>query len=313
MWSRRRLLSCAALTLTVTASFAELAGQQGEPRVETTIRRTEPGRRVANIRMNVNVTLVPVTVSDSLNRPITGLTRERFRLLENGIEQKITSFGVEDGPVSLGLLFDSSGSMKSRIGASVEAMKYVFQAATPGDEYFLIEFNDRPQLLSSFTTNSDDIYQRLGLVQAKGWTALLDAVALGTNRMKAARNRRKVLLVLSDGNDNNSRFSDSEVKGMVMEADLLVYSICLNYRPRLLQRLAEETGGKVLVARNVRELPEVVQRLSAEIRSHYLLGYSPQNSLHDGKYRRVKVELIQEPGTPALNAAWRRGYYAPGE
>ena len=313
MWSRRALIGAMVLG-GVVFSFSTAAGQVGGPKVETPLRGTgSADRRATNIRMNVKVALVPVTVSDALNRPITGLPQERFRLLEDGIEQRITSFCVEDGPVSLGLLFDSSGSMKNRIGASVEALKYVFQASTPGDEYFLIEFNDRPQFLSGFSANPEDIHERLGLVRPKGWTALLDAVALGTNKMKAARNRRKALLVLSDGNDNNSRFNESEVKSMVMEGDVLVYSICLNYRPRILERLAEETGGKVLVARTVRELPEVVQRLGTEIRSHYVLGYSPQNPQNDGKYRRVKVEVIQEPGVAALHASWRRGYYAPRE
>jgi len=210
------------------------------------------------------------------------------------------------------MLFDSSGSMKNRIASSVEALKQLFQTTIPGDEFFVVQFSDQARLLGGFTTEPDEIYQRLGFVEARGWTALLDAVALGTHQMRSARNRRRVLLILSDGNDNNSRFSESEIKNMVVEGDLRVYAIGLGYRPRLLQQLADETGGKVLVAENVNDLPNVVQRLSSEIRSQYLLGYSSTNPHNDGKYRRVRIEVVQPPGGP-LRASWRRGYYAPDE
>ena len=127
-----------------------------------------------------------------------------------------------------------------------------------------------------------------------------------------AKNPRKVLLVLSDGNDNNSRFSEAEIRTRVMESDVRIFAIALSYRPRLLQRLAQETGGSVLVAHDINDLPDVVQRLSTEIRSQYLIGYSPRSDASDGKYRRIKVELIQPAGAPSFHASWRRGYYPQG-
>jgi VWFA-related protein len=260
----------------------------------------------------VKVVLVPVSVTDQLNRPIHNLSQDRFRILEDGVEQKITSFLWEDGPVSLGLLFDCSGSMKNRIEASVSALKHVFQTAMPGDEFFLIKFADDVQLLTGFTSEPDSIERRLGYVQPNGWTALLDAVGLGINQMRSAKNPRKVLLILSDGNDNNSRYTESEIRSRVMESDVRIFAIGLSYRPRLLQRLAEETGGSVLVAHDLSDLPEVVQRMSAEIRSQYLLGYSPRNEARDGKFRKVKVELMQPAGAPSFRASWRRGYYPHG-
>ena len=222
------------------------------------------------------------------------------------------SFNREDAPVSLGLLFDSSGSMKNRISASTEALKQFFQTTIPGDEFFVVQFEPRAHLLGGFTTEPDEIFHRLGFVEAQGWTALFDAVALSAHQMRSAKNQSRVLLILSDGNDNNSRFSESEIKSLVMESDLRVYAIGLGYRPRSLEQLAELTGGRVLVAQRVHELPDVVQRLSAEIRSQYLLGYSSCNPQKDGKYRKVKVELVQPAGTPPLRASWRHGYYAPG-
>jgi VWFA-related protein len=212
----------------------------------------------------------------------------------------------------MGLLLDTSGSMKNRIEASVSALRHVFRTTIPGDEFFLIRFSDDVRLMSRFTTEPDVIHHRLEFVQTSGWTALLDAVALGMNQMRSAGNARKVLLILSDGNDNNSRFSESEIRSRVIEADVRIFAIVISYRSRLLQRLAAETGGDVLVANDVGELPDVVQRLSTEMRSHYLLGYSSRNAKSDGKYRKVKVELVEPADAGSLRASWRRGYYADG-
>lgn len=255
--------------------------------------------------------LVPVSVTDALDRPILTLSRESFRVLEDGVNQTITSFSHEDAPVSLGLILDSSGSMKTRLDASVEALKLLFETTMPGDEFFVVQFADRPRLLGGFTTQPEEIHSRLGYIEARGWTALLDAIALGDHQMRSARNQRRVLLILSDGADNNSRYSESEIRSIIIESDLRIYGIGLFHRPKLLQQLAEETGGKILIAQSLNELPDVVQRLNRYIRSQYLLGYAPSNPQNDGKYRKVKIEVLPPPGSPSLRVAWRRGYYAP--
>ncbi len=292
---------------------ADAAAQTAKLEVRSRKPAAGSADRVPSIRADVRLTLVPVSVTDAFDRPIDGLAKESFRVLEDEVEQSILSFSREEEPISMGLLFDTSGSMKNRLAASMESVRCLFQATMPGDEFFLVQFADQAKVLGGFTPEPAEIQRRLGLVEAKGWTALLDALALGTHQMKAARNRRRILLVLSDGNDNNSRFSESEIRSMVMEADVRVYAVALNYRPRGLRQLADETGGKVVVAQNISELPDVVRRLSAEIRSQYLLGYSSSNSSNDGKYRKVKVEIVQPAGSPRLNTSWRRGYYAPAE
>lgn len=289
--------------------------QEPQPRIVVTPRLSPTAGRApsGNLRLDLKMVLVPVTVSDSMDRPITNLSRDNFRLLEDGVEQTITSFSQQDAPVSLGLLFDSSGSMKNRLDASVEALKLLFRTTIPGDEFFVVQFSDQARLLGGFTSEPNVIHKRLGRVEAKGWTALLDAIALGAHQMKSARNGGRVLLILSDGSDNNSRFSEAEIRSMVVEGDLRVYGIGLSHRPKLLQQLAEQTGGKVLIAQNVSELPDVVERLSRDVRSQYLLGYSSTNSHNDGKYHQLKVELLPTPGAPPLRASWRRGYYSPAE
>ena len=290
------------------------ASLQDQPRVSVVPRLADAktARLPATLRLDVRVVLVPVSVSDALDRPVHNLPQERFRILEDGVEQKITSFAFDEGPVSLGLVFDSSGSMKNRLDTSIEALRLLFRTTIPGDEFSLVQFSDRARLLSRFTQDAGDVERQLGGVQAKGWTALLDALALSANQMRSARNRRRVLLVLSDGNDNNSRFSEAEVRSMVIESDLQLYGIGLMHRPRLLQSLAEKTGGKVLVAQNLSELPNVVERLSREIRSQYVLGYSSSRP-NDGKYHELRVDVVKEPGAEPLRLSWRRGYFAPGE
>jgi VWFA-related protein len=312
MFSRLEGLLCAAL---VGVFSGGALAQESQPRVSINPHSSPPAGHdsPASLRLDVNVVLIPVIVTDTYNRPVTTLPKESFRVLEDGIEQSVTSFVREEAPISLGLLFDSSGSMKDRLEASIEALKQVFQTTLPGDEFFLVQFSDQARLLGTFTTHSEEIYRRLGLVQARGWTALLDGVSLATRHMKYAHNRRRVLLVLSDGNDNNSRCSASEVRNMVIEGDVCVFAISLYHRSRLLQGLAEETGGKAVVAQSMRELPDLVYRISSEMRAQYLLGYSPTNRQDDGKLRRVKVELAQPSTGAPLHASWRRGYYAPGE
>ena len=304
-----------ALGLTLwTFGWSGDAGQD-QPKVTITPRErqgtTTRGR--ANIRADVRLVLIPVTVTDALDRPFTTLKRENFSVLEDGVEQPITQFSREEGPVSLGLLFDSSGSMKNRLDGSVEALKQLFKTTIAGDEFFVVQFSDQPRLLGGFTKDPDEINRRLGIVQAKGWTALLDAFALSVHQMRSAANERRVLLVLSDGNDNNSRFTESEIRTLVVEGNLRVYGIGLLHWSRFLQQLAQETGGHVISVQKLADLPDAVQRLSREIRSEYVLGYLSANPQKDGKYRKVKVELRPPPGAPRLHHSWRRGYYAPAE
>lgn len=305
-----------ALAFVLPAILIPGRAQEPAPKVSIVPRRVSTERtsaHVANLRMDVRVVNVPVTVTDTLNRPVTTLPQSSFRVLDDGVEQKIASFSRDEGPVSLGLLFDSSGSMQGRIDASITALNSLFQTTLPGDEFFLVQFADRARLLAPFTSSTETIAYKLGFVQPKGWTALLDAIALGAQHMRSARNPRRVLLILSDGADNNSRFTASEIKNMVVESDLRIYAIGLFHKPRLLLQLAEETGGRVLIAQSLKELPEIVEALSAEIRSQYVLGYAQTNLQNDGKYHKVKVEVVPPPGLPPIWTNWRRGYYAPND
>ena len=276
----------------------------------------KPGSSV-NLRVDVKLVLIPVTVTDPFGAPYPGLSREAFRLFEDGVEQQLKYFSAEDAPISLGVVFDASGSMQGKLDQSRAALSEFFDTAVPGDEFFLVEFNDAPRMLCGFTSDAQRIRHSLAGIQPKSWTALLDAVYMAIHQMKHARNPRKALLILSDGGDNNSRYTESEIKSLIREADVCIYSVALvggglmRRRVPLLNRLAMETGGRVREVQKVSDLPAAVETISDAIRHQYLLGYSPNSTRSSGLYRKIKVRLNQPPDLPRLRASWRAGYYAP--
>ncbi len=277
-----------------------------------------------DIRVDTTVVLINVTVTDPLNRFVTGLEKENFRLFEDKIEQKIVHFASEDAPLSIGLVFDTSGSMGNKLTKSRQAVSMFFKTANPEDEFFLVQFNDRPELIQDFTTNLEEIQNRLTFTQAKGRTALLDAVYMALHKMKKAHNPRKALLIISDGGDNSSRYTESEIKNLVREADVQIYAIGIFEPsgsrgrtaeelsgPGLLSELSEQTGGRHFAVENLNELPDVAAKIGIELRNQYILGYTPANLQRDGKYRKVQVKLVQPKGLPPLRESHRQGYYAP--
>jgi Ca-activated chloride channel homolog len=278
----------------------------------------------SNIRVDTTLVQIPVTVTDPLNRFVTGLEAENFRVFEDKSEQKLVQFSNEDAPLAIGIVFDCSGSMGNKLEKSRQAVSQFFKTANPDDEFFLVEFNDNPTMVSGFTHNPEQIQNKLTFTQSKGKTALLDGIVMAMNEMKKAKNPRKALLVISDGGDNNSRYTEGEIKNRVKEADVQVYAIGI-YEPAqsrgrtaeelsgpsLLTELAEQTGGRQFPVENLNELPDVATKIGIELRNQYVLFYAPSNRERDGKYRRVQVKLVQPKGLPPLRAFWRTGYYAP--
>ncbi len=312
----------------------EKTGAAAQPRVDIRPRAPrkaegdpsdEPGR-APNIRVETQLVQINVTVTTPLNQVVTGMEKEHFRLFEDKTEQEIVSFSSEEAPLSIGLVFDISGSMGSKLHKSRQAAAQFFKTANPEDEFFLVQFNERPEMVVPWTTNTEEVQNRLAFTQAKGRTALLDGLYLAMNQMKKARNPRKAVLVLSDGGDNSSRYTESEIKNLVREADVQVYAMGIfepvagrgrsaeeMAGPGLLTELAEQTGGRHFPIENLNELPDVAAKIGVELRSQYVLGYSPKNSAKDGKYRRVEVKLVQPRGLPPLRAYFRTGYYAPAQ
>ena len=287
--------------------------------------KTEPRPR-SNIRVDSTLVLIPVTVTDPMNRFVTGLEKENFKLTEDKQPQEITQFSSEDAPLSVGVVFDCSGSMGHKLEKSRQAVAQFFKLANPEDEFFLVQFNDSANLIQTFTRNLEEIQNKLAFTQSKGRTALLDAVYMAVHEMKKARNPRKALLLISDGGDNSSRYSEAEIKTLVKEADVQIYAIGIyesagarsrtpeeTTGPALLTEIAEQTGGRQYQVDDLNELPDVAAKIGVELRNQYILGYSPRNLSRDGKYRRVQVRLVQPHGMPLLRPFWKQGYYAPAQ
>jgi Ca-activated chloride channel family protein len=256
-----------------------------------------------------------------MNRLVTGLEQEDFQLFESGKEQKIASFASEDAPVSIGIIFDLSGSMTSKLIRARESILQFIKTANPQDEFFVIGFNDRPELIVDFTSSVEDIESQLATRHTGHRTALLDAIYFGLAKMKEARHERKALLIVSDGGDNRSRYTEGEVKSQVCEADVEIYSIGIfdsaaatteeREGPILLNDMSEETGGRLFRVDDLAEMGDIAEKISTDLRNQYVIGYKPKDLTRDGKWRKVKVKLNPPQGLPPLTVHARAGYYAP--
>jgi Ca-activated chloride channel family protein len=295
---------------------------KGEAGAQVTVRT--PPVHVNPVLVDVNMVVVNVTVTDPFDRIVTGLDEDNFQVFDEKVEQKIVAFSTEDAPISVGMIFDCSGSMGDKIQKSKEAALQFFKTSNPQDEFMLISFSDQPDLISGFTAKYENLQDRLLTVKSGGRTALLDAVYLGLNQMKKATTNRRALLVISDGGDNHSRYSENDIKRAVKESDVQIYAVGIFESmasrgrtpeeaggPGLLAELSEVSGGRMFSVENTDELPDIAEKISIELRNQYVLAYKPSNLIRDGRWRRIRVKLNPPKGLPPLQVYSRTGYYAP--
>ena len=284
-----------------------------------------PVESATSFRADTTLVLVPVAVTDKNNRYVLGLEKENFQILEDGASQTITHFSSEDAPLSVGLIVDVSGSIGMKLNTSRQAVSEFLKNLNAEDEAFLVECSDQAEVTLHFTHDAAEIETKLKSATSGGLTALLDAVRLGLDEMKQAKNPRKALLVISDGGDNNSRYTSREVEDLVREADIQIYAMGvfepLTFGltaselsgPRVLSEISGQTGGRALAATGSQDLPRIAARIGLELRNQYVLAYSPSNKERDGKYRKVQVKVLAPEALPDLKARWRLGYYAPSQ
>lgn len=285
----------------------------------------DPSLRTHNkpMKVDVSLVLVPVTITDPMNRLVTGLDKSNFQVYEDKVAQEVRTFSSEDAPVSIGIIFDMSGSMTSKIERAREAVNEFLKTANPQDEFFMITFNDKPEEAAGFTSSVDDIQNKLLFTAPRGRTALLDAIYLGISKMRQAKFQRKALLIISDGGDNHSRYTEGEIKSMVKEADCLIYAVGIydhyfpteeeRLGPGLLADISEITGGRAFTIDNPNDLADVATKIGIELRNQYVIGYRPKRPGHDGRWRKIKVKLLPPKGLPPLRVYAKTGYYAPSE
>jgi Ca-activated chloride channel family protein len=275
------------------------------------------------MKVDVDLVLIPVTITDPMNRLVTGLEQDNFEVFEGTEKQAIKHFSSEDVPISLGVIFDISGSMSNKIEKAREAVVEFFRTANPQDEFFMVTFNDRPTLLSDFTSSVEDIQSKLVYAKPEHRTALMDAIYMGLHQMKKANQQKKALLIISDGGDNHSRYTENEIKSLVKEADVQIYAIGIfdsspttpeeKMGPVVLSEISDVTGGRTFTIDNPNELADVATKIGIELRNQYVLGYRPNRPARDGKWRKVKVKLNPPKGLPPLHVYAKTGYYAPSE
>ena len=305
--------------------FAFQSPSTDETRVFIVPRQAETASH--NLPQNVlhidsSLVLVPARVTDAAGTSIGNLRREDFQLLEDGDEQEISYFSTEDAPVSVGLVLDTSASMKNKMDRALESAKAFFQLANPDDEFCLVEFNRRPTLAVPFTADARELSSYISRSKASGQTSLFDAILVALKEMKNARNSRKALVIVSDGGDNWSRHNLREMRHALLESAAQVYAMGIfdpDYMqrhpaeerrgPLVLDELAAETGGRSYPVASVEDLPEIGARISRDLRQQYLLAYYPDTPRDDGKYHSVTLRFAARD-QQGLKVEYRHGYYS---
>jgi Ca-activated chloride channel family protein len=274
------------------------------------------------LKVDVDLVLVNATVTDQLNRYVSGLEAPHFQVWEDKVEQKVEYFNAEDVPISIGIIFDVSGSMKEKIGTAREAAATFLKTGNPDDEYFLVTFANRPEVVADFTTDVTKLQSKLLLTPAKGMTAMYDSVYVGLEKLKEGTNPKKALLLITDGEDNRSRYTFQNVKDFVKEQDVQIYGIGIvdewnsqlsagHTGRAMIEELADLTGGRAFFPDSVYELEDICTKIAVELKNQYVLGYHSTNGAKDGKWRKLRVKVNPPKGIQHLNVRAKSGYYAP--
>ena len=273
------------------------------------------------IKLDTDLVTLTVTVTDPYNRLVTGLDRQHFEVFEDKVRQNIEFFNDDDVPVSMGIVFDVSGSMKGKLDRAREALREFIQTSHNDDDFFLVGFNQRANLLAEFS-DGDTLTNKLTLVDPRGQTALYDASYLGVEKVKQGRHNKRALLLISDGQDNSSRYSYGELRKLLKEAGVQIYCIgivemaggaggTLDLQGQaILEEIAQVTGGKAFFPRSAAELEDATTRIALELRHQYSIGYTPTNVKRDGQWHKIKVQVKPPRGLPSLKVQHKEGYYA---
>ncbi|HEX8142911.1 MAG TPA: VWA domain-containing protein [Pyrinomonadaceae bacterium] len=274
------------------------------------------------IVINTDLITLTVTVTDAYGRYVSGLEKKHFTIFDDKVQQEIAFFSDDDAPVSVGVIFDVSGSMSGdKIRKAREALARFIQTSHNSDEYFLIGFNNRAQLLLDRTRDGNAVLNKLTFIDPKSNTALYDACYLGVEKVSRGTHPKRALLLISDGQDNDSRYTFSEVRRLLKESDVVLYSIgilgggdpgsSLGVEGQsILDELSSVSGGKAFFPNTAPEMDEIFEKIALELRHQYSIGYRPANFTNDGKWHKIKVKVQPPRGLPRLSVRSREGYYA---
>jgi len=266
-------------------------------------------------KVDVDTVVVRVTVTDSLNRYVVGLDKEHFKVFENKIEQTLVHFSNDKSPLSVGIILDISGSMGDNMLSARNSVVRFLEQGDDEDEYFLVGFNHQTELLQDFTSKGTNITADVATTSASGRTALYDALYLGLEKIRQAKNDKKALIIITDGEDNSSRYTFSEVKDFAKESDAQIYVIGekgdIGYGRGIINEIVRLTGGRAFFPSSFKQLDYYCDLIHTELRNQYVLGYSPTDKHFDGKWRKIKVKLEPPEGLPRLSVRAKEGYFSP--
>src|SRR5215469_16103241 len=315
--NKSTVIVAALLVIALPAMIIARAGRSQTPQ-ENSADKKPP----QTLKVDVDLVLVNATVTDQLNRYVSGLESQNFQVWEDKVEQKVQYFNAEDLPISVGIIFDVSGSMKDKIGTARNAASTFLKTGNPDDEYFLVTFANRPEVVADFTTDVTKLQSKLLMANAKGMTSMYDSVYLGLEKLKEGSNPKKALLLITDGEDNRSRYTFQNVKDFVKEQDVQIYGIGIvdDFNSQLsagrtgramIEELADLTGGRAFFPDSVYELEDICTKIAVELKNQYVLGFHSTNGAKDGKWRKLRVKVNPPKGIEHLNVRAKSGYYAP--
>ena len=321
---RRLAAAISSIALLILIALGIAVAQEKSAKNSPHLPQSEAARAktLAHQQIIVNTDLVTlnVTVTNADGFHVPGLTKQDFVLTDNKIPQEITFFSDADVPLSVGIVFDVSGSMSGeKIESAQTALTNFMQTSHPDDEYFLIGFSSQPQLLLDRTRDANAVINKLSVVEPNGSTALYDATYLALDCVARGVYPKRAILVISDGQDNNSRYTFSNLQRALKESGVILYAIGIEggtigtlevYGKLLLSELASVSGGRVFFPRNADQMHQALEQIALELRHQYSIGYRPSNFSLDGKWHRVRVKVISTSGGKRIFIRSRDGYYA---
>jgi len=287
----------------------------------TTISLVLHAQHNQTLKVDVDLVTVNATVTDSQSRVVTSLDKDHFKVWEDKVEQKVEYFNTEDAPMSLGIIFDVSGSMKDKISTSRDAAVTFLKTGNPQDEYFLVTFSSRPEITQDFTSDVSRLQNKIIFKAAEGMTAMYDSVYLGLDKLRDGSNPKKALLLITDGEDNHSRYTFANIREFVKEQDVQIYGIGIVSDPNsqlssgrtgrsMIEELSDLTGGHAFFPESIYDLDDVCTKIAVELKNQYVLGYRSTNAKKDGAWRRIRVQVTPPKGVGHLDVRSKQGYYA---
>lgn len=313
------LFTAALLALTPSA-VGSLANRPAQAADAQQKRAKPPATGTQNptdtIQLKTRLVSITVTVGDSLGRFVTGLTKRNFEVFDDGVKQEIAHFSDDDAPITLGIVYDVSGSMSDLTSRSFQTLRRLFETSHREDEYFIIAFNDRAKLVQDFTTSPSEIMSRVIFVKAKGSTALFDGVYLGLEKARQGRHQKKALLIISDGEENSSRYSGRELRDMLKESDVPVYSIGISQLYLglgTLQALSSWSGGMTFTPYDEPQTRDIYTRIALMLRHQYAIGFYPTDAESTVDWHRVRINVNAPKGLGRLWVNYKNGYRSFGK